>query len=206
MLSDILALISVICFIPLLGRLINIFPTLVAGLTRWKESVNMQMSLKLRTDRDLIAVALIIPFCLTAYKFRLYDPDFISGMRSNAGLGTTIGIFVAYLMLRTMTRYIFRLHRTPSSTYAAATGSANSFFIILCLTLLLVGGVLPFFGTSATTVRTAMFWLSGGIYALYLLRKMQIFLSSCNFLVSFLYLCALEILPTGVLIASAVIF
>ena len=206
MLFDILALISVVCVIPLISRITDLCPRLLAGLTRWKEHVNLQTSLKTRTDRDLAALALILPFCLTAFRFRLYTPEFMAGMKPDAGLAVTIGVFLTFLLLRFLTYHIFRSHKIPSATYGSAAGAANSFFIILCLLLMLTGGLLTLFDVPSEGIRVAMFWLSGTTYALFLLRKAQIFLSSCNFLMSFLYLCALEILPTGVLIASAVVF
>ncbi len=51
-----------------------------------------------------------------------------------------------------------------------------------------------------------MLWVSAFIYALYMLRKFQIFASGFSILTCFLYLCALEIIPTGLLVASALIF
>ena len=63
---DILALLSLLAVITLLRRLVNIFPSLMASMIRWKENINLQASLKMRTDRDLVSLALFIPFCLTA--------------------------------------------------------------------------------------------------------------------------------------------
>ena len=68
------------------------------------------------------------------------------------------------------------------------------------------GGVLSFVGTDTEVIKTAMIWISAFTYALFLLRKTQIFSSSCNFFSAFLYLCALEIIPTGILVVPAVIF
>ena len=206
MLFDILALISLLTILLLIRRIVNIFPSLMACMIRWKENVNLQVSMKMRTDRDLLAAALFIPFCLVAFRFRMYRPGILSGLSETAQLWVTIGICCAYVLLRIACRLLFRLHDTPKSTYKTATDSFNTYFIILALLLLATGGVLSFMNVSPLHIRTAMFWISGAIYMVFLLRKTQIFLSSCNLFVSFLYLCALEILPTGVLIASAVIF
>ena len=201
-----LALISLIAVIALLRRLVNIFPSLVACLIRWKENINLQVSLKMRTDRDIFTYVLFIPFCLAIFRFKLYCPGFMSGMGEGTRLWCTIGIAAGYILVRIACRLLFRLHSTPSSTYKTANDSVRTYFVILALTLLTTGGVLSFFNTPLEHIRTAMFWLSGTIYTLFLVRKTQIFLTSCNLFASFLYLCALEILPTGVLIASAVIF
>ena len=206
MVFDILALVSLIAVLALLKRIVSIFPSLMACLVRWKENINLQLSLKTRTDRNLFAIALIIPFCLTAFRFRLYCPDFMDNLKEDTGIGITFGVFAAYIALRAACKYMFRLHKTSSSTYETANDSAWTYFIILSLLLMAAGSILTIAGVPLQHIRTAMFWISGAIYLIFIIRKTQIFLSSCSFLVSFLYLCALEILPTGVLIASAVIF
>lgn len=203
---DTLALISTIIVIALLRRLVSIFPSLMACLLRWKENINLQVSLKMRTDRDILTCALFIPFCLTVFRFQIYSPGFMSGLGDCARLWCTVGITVGYTLVRIACRLLFRLHSTPTSIYKTANDSVRTYFIILTLILMTTGEILSFFNTPLEYIRTAMFWISGTIYVLFLVRKTQIFLTSCNLFASFLYLCALEILPTGVLIASAVIF
>jgi hypothetical protein len=203
---DILALISIICIIPMLQKLVAIFPSLMACLLRWKENINLQTSMKSRTGRDMLTAAMFIPFCLCVCRFRAYCPDFMQDMSESVRLWMTIGIFATYITLRISCRVIFRLHSTSSVTFKHATESVRTYFIILTLLLLATAGLLSLFDVTPSHIRTAMFWISGAMYLVFLLRKTQIFLSSCNLFVSFLYLCALEILPTGVLIASAVIF
>ena len=56
MLFDILALISLLVILLLIRRIVDIFPSLMACMIRWKENVNLQASMKMRTDRDLLAV------------------------------------------------------------------------------------------------------------------------------------------------------
>ena len=71
MLFDILALISALTAILLLGRLVNIFPSLMACTIRWKESVNLESSVKHSLDRDMLSIAMVLPFCLVADRFGL---------------------------------------------------------------------------------------------------------------------------------------
>ena len=206
MLFDILALISLLIVIMLLRRLVNIYPSLMACLIRWKESINLEASVKLSRDRDMLAVAMIIPFCLSITRFGVYSPGFIENLNENARLGAIIGIFTAYILLRMATSYVFRPHKMNSKIYSTAEKAANTFFIVLSLLLLTAGGVLSFVETDTEVIKTAMIWISALTYALFLLRKTQIFSSSCNFFSAFLYLCALEIIPTGILVVPAVIF
>lgn len=206
MLFDSLALISLLIIVTLLKRLVNIFPSLMACIIRWKENFNLHQSVKMSTDRNMLSVALVIPFCLIADRFDMYHPAFMDGFNSVFSLLTTIGVFFAYIGLRIACRYVFQLHSTSKTTYKVANESARTYFITGTLLLLATGGLLSVFGTPMAGIKNAMFWLSGTIYTVFLLRKTQIFNSSCSLFATFLYLCALEFLPTGVLIASAVIF
>ena len=172
----------------------------------WKENINMDASLKTRRDRNLAALAMVLPFCLLATRFNLYSLDFMSEMSETARLGITIGVFVAYLIIRITIAVAIKPRRVRGNLWHAATTAEYTFFIPLTLILLIAGGLLSMATASSDIPRYAMIWLSGAIYIVFLVRKLQIFSSYCNLFRAFLYLCALEILPTGVLIASAVIF
>ena len=206
MIFNILALTSLFIVLALLKRIASIFPMIMSCLIRKKENISIDTSLKLRTERDLAATSMLLPFCLSASRFRLYEAGFMTGMSDNAILGITIGVFVCYILLRVATCATIRPKKMPSAIYHAAISTAHTYFFVLTLILIITGGLMTACGADLHTIKITMFWLSGAIYTLFLIRKMQIFSSYCNLFVSFLYLCALEILPTGVLIASAVIF
>ncbi len=206
MLFEILALISTLTVISLLKRLVNIFPTLLACMNRWKESVNLEGSVKNSYDRDILAIAMVIPFCLTAERFRLYAPSFMEGPGENLHIGLTFGVFFAYCLVRILALTMTRTGKIDKKRCDIANKVSYTFFIILTLVLVATGGVLSFFDVEPEVTRDAMLWISAFIYALLLVRKTQIFSSGCSIFTSFLYLCALEIIPTGLLIASALIF
>ena len=206
MLFNTLALTSLVIIITLLPRLVNIYPSLLACMIRWKESVNLEMSVKLSRDRNILAAAMIIPFCLAMYRTGAHDLEFIGALNEPSGLGATAGVFIAYLLLRQLCAYIIRPKKSRSNVYSYAMAASRTFFIILTLLLLTTGWLLSFLGTEADTIKTAMIWISAVIYFIFVIRKIQIFASSYNYFIVFLYLCALEILPTGVLITSAIFF
>ena len=206
MLFKLLTLFSFLIVMLLLKRLVNILPSLLACLVRGKESFNLEASVKLSRDRDALALAMIIPFCLTAFRYRLYAPGFIEEMVPDASLGLYFGIFFAYLALRLVMEWLLRPQKMAKKTYATAGKAAHSFFVVFTLLLLATGGVLGILDVSEAGVRNVMLWISAAIYGLFLIRKLQIFSSSCSVFVAFLYLCALEMIPTGILVVSAIIF
>ena len=206
MLFNILTLISFFIILLTLNTLTGVFPSLIACLIRWKESVNLDASVQLSRARDLMAATLIIPFCLVAYKYHLYTPSWIEGMNVNAGLAATIGIFVAFILLRTVLEYWMRPTKMNPKTFRTACKASYTFFSILTLISLSVGSIMTFADANPEVIKNAILCISATIYALHLVRKFQIFISSCSFFTAFLYLCALEIFPTGLLVFSASVF
>ncbi len=206
MLFNILAIISTFIVIIFLKRLVNIFPSLMACTTRWKESVNLEASVKYSFDRDIVALAMILPFCLAVGRFRLYDPAFMGDFNESIRVGITTGVFLIYLLIRRLAYMMLNSSKIGKKTYVTADKSSYTFFILLTLLLLLAGGVLSFLHMEAEIIRIVMLWISAFMYGLSLLRKTQIFVSKCSIFAGILYLCALEIIPSGLLIASALIF
>ncbi|MBR5141214.1 MAG: DUF4271 domain-containing protein [Bacteroidales bacterium] len=206
MLFKTLALISLLIALLLLKTMVGVFPSLVACLTRWKESVNLDASVQLSRNRDITTLALVIPFCLTVTRFRLYDPHFMVGLNDNGRLAVTIGILIGWMLLRTFLEHLLRPRKGNPKAYGTARKAAYTYLCILTLLLMLTGGIMAFVDAAPETIKTAMLWISATIYAVLLLRKTQILISSYSFFASFLYLCALEIIPTGALVASAIIF
>jgi hypothetical protein len=82
---------------------------------------------------------------------------------------------------------------------------AYTYFIFLMLLVLITVGVLSLAGIESTIVRYVIFAESGLVFILLLHRSSQILSLSCNRLRTFLYLCALEILPAALLVVSAVV-
>ena len=206
MLFNILVLFAFLIVLLLLRRLVNILPSLLACFIRGKESLNLEASVKLSLDRDFLALAMIVPFCLTAYRYDLYSPGFIEGFSDSAALGACFGVFAVYVFLRFVMTWLFRPDKMPKKTWVAADRSSFSFFIIYTLVLLAAGGISGVLNIPDVDARSAMLWISAFIYAVFLLRKIQIFATSCSILAAFLYLCALEMIPTGILVVSAIIF
>ena len=205
MLKDILTTVSILTTMLLLRSIVSIFPSLAACMARSKECFNLEASVKLTRDRNLLAWAMILPFCLLTYRFNLFGTGFMNGFNENIRLACIIGVFTLYLVFRDAVFRLFRPQRIPKKTYMVAGYAAHTFFVILTLMLLAAGGIMSVTGTDETVIKTAMLWISAGIYLLFILRKFEIFVSSCSVFTAFLYLCALEIIPTGTLVISAII-
>ncbi len=206
MLETVLALVSLIAMLIILRPFVEILPSLLACLIRWKESVNLENVLTYARYRNWTAAILILPFCILVHRHDLYAPAFLEDMNDSLQLLTTIGVMCAYLLLRHLFKLIFRPKKISGKCFTAADRSSYNFFILLTLLLLAVGSTASFCEAAPIMIKRILFWTICAIYSIACLRKLQILSSGCRFLPAFLYLCALEILPTGVLVTSAIIF
>ena len=206
MLFNILTLVSLLSVLLLLRRLVEVVPSLLACLTRGKESINLEASVQLSRYRDILATVMFIPFCLTVWKFNIYTPRFMDGCNENLRFCIIAGTLLAFILVRRLMEWICRPHKRDIKTYRTACKAARTFFCLLTLILLATGWIMSFVNTPADIIQNAMLWISASIYLIFILRKTQILASSASFFTAFLYLCALEIIPTGAFIASAIVF
>ena len=202
--TEILAAVCVVAGVLLLRLAANLLPSLLACVLWWKECLNLENSVRLSRDRNIFAAYLVLPFCLTVAENRLYCPDFLKNMESFPYFACICGIFGAYCLLRTAAAYIAPGGRIQEKTYKSALRSSYTFFCILVPVMLIASGICSFTDISETVTRSVTLYSALAVYALSIFRKFQIFHNSCSFFTAFLYLCVLEILPTGILVSSAV--
>ena len=206
MLFNILALISLLVILMMLRRFVGIFPSLLACLIRWKESINLESSVQLSRDRDFLSVSMVIPFSLLVWRFGLYRPVFLNGCNETIGTYATIGIFLFFILIRKGLEYLMMPKKGNSKIYKTACKASRTFFSLLTIMLITMGCIMTAAGASPEIIKSAMLWVSASIYLIFILRKTQILISNNSFFTAFLYLCALEMIPTGAIIASAIIF
>lgn len=203
-LLGILVTVFVVLVILELWNFIHVAPFLWDSVFRARGSVALENNVRVARERNQLALVLILPAILFMYRYRLYDADFLQGLSANLRLAAVAGVFVAYLLLRLII-YLFLKPRRRRDIFRMSHRSGYTFFILLMLPMLLVVGVLFLLRANDFIIRTFLYAETGLVYFIFLVRKAQILSLSCNPLLTFLYLCGLEFLPTGVLIATAVL-
>lgn len=204
-LASVLVILSILLGLLFLGNFLNVLPYLLDNFTRARGSVALEGSVRVSRDRNLVALILVIPFILLIDRYRVYDPAFLAGMGTDLRLLVVAGIFIGYLLLRYLLWWLLQPRRY-SDSYPAARKVAYTFFIMAGLVVLPTVGVLSLLDVNDLTVKTVILAEMGFIYLVFFLRKGQILSQVCGQLQVFLYLCALEVLPTGLLVASAYLF
>jgi hypothetical protein len=187
---------GLIFFLLIIRTFVGVVPSLMATVIRWKESLNLEASVKLSRDRNTVADCAAIFFCLIVIRYDVYDLKCLQNVGLNAHFWILIGTSCLFIAVRTFIEHTIRPRRIQAKSYVAVVRVSYSFFIVLTMLLLLTSGIATVFDISLEHTRNAILWISALTYLLHLVRKLQILSSSCSIFAGFLYICALEILPT----------
>jgi len=194
---------SVVLMLLSMGTFLHVFPKVTACMSRWKTNLEIEDSLQLARSRNWIAVILFVPLCMVVYHYGLYSPDFLDKVPSLWKFPVVVAVMLVYLLFRVFLEYQLEMQNHSSKAFIAANRSFYNFTIVLFFILFLSGAVLGLLIEDQRLVHTLMLVILTAFYALYVFTRRQIFRSVCGPLSTFLYLCGLEFLPTGVLVVSA---
>ena len=201
----IISLISLLLVVAMLRKMVSVLPSVLSCAARWRECINMESSVKMRTKRDLTAGLLLVPFCLVISRYELISYSFIQNPTHEVLFGITLATFFTYFLFRILTTHLFISRKNRKNAYAAIR-SERTFFIIMALCTLAISWIMELCGCNPDVIGNTIIWISAATYSLFLIRKYQIFNSYCSVFSGFLYLCALEIIPTGTLLVTVIIF
>jgi len=198
--NRILVVLSVVILLFLLTESLHFFPTAMYCVLRARGSINLEHSLSQAKSRNILAIAHIIPFCLVVDWLGLIRPVPVSPSWSAL---CTVGVLIVFAIVRFIS---FKLaagrKRVRPETSLAARRAIFTFFTVLCWALMASVLVMLCLGTGFETIRNVAKWEIIGFYALSFLRTGQILSGDCTGISTILYLCALEIIPAVLLVAS----
>ena len=204
-LVDILSVVSVLLCVLFLKRLYCALPQMTSCLVRWREALALEYSVGVSRDRNLFFVLMIVPMAILLDRYEIYSPDFLGFIPEGFRVFGTATCLVAFILLRLFLLNVCKMRKTPREAYSAAAGLFRTFFCLAALSLVLITGVLNRAGVAEGTTRTVILCVICAFWVLLLLRKGQIFAHNCTIFSTFLYLCTLEMVPTGLMVASAML-
>jgi len=187
-----------------LSNILNAIPAVLSSFTRYRGLSDLEGSVRLVRDRNITAVLLILPFCLMVNKTGMYTPEILNFIQPDLRPLAVAAAFLAFLFLRLIV-YMWIRPSGGYDSYVLARRSGWNTFIVTVILMLAVFGTASFFDTNELTLRTILFSILGVSYLAHLIRLLRFLSSHCGAFTTFLYLCALEIIPTGLLIASAIV-
>ena len=204
--ETILMIVFVVLAILFIKNFINILPYVLGSVTRQRMASEIEGSVRMTRDRNFVAAIFVIPFCLILNRYDIYSPAFLDSLGPGTRLLVVTAIFIAFLLVRLLIALLLRATRIRPNAYSSARRICYTIFIAAMVLMLLTLGPLVLFRAPGSAIRIVLIVEMALSYLILLLRRIQILSPYCNPFSLFLYLCALELLPTGLYIASAVVF
>lgn len=187
----------------LLDNILNVLPYLLNNLWRSRAAAELEGNVRRSRDRNIIAMMLVIPFTYILDRFGLFNPPFLQEISGDIHFLLVFAVFLAYVFLRLVLYFLLFPGRRRPDSYQMARKASYTFFILMNLLVLPSAWILSLSKAPAEVIQGVLIGEIALVYLVHILRKAQILVQSCNPLSVFLYLCGLELLPTGLYVASA---
>lgn len=200
MVNRIAVMVTIILLILELPDLIRLYPQLLRCLSRWKGNLELEHSVSLARTRNNVALVAGVAMCLIADRWMLANPSFRMDVPAALRLAVTAALLMGTALLRRLV-YVATKFRSLTNEYASTLRRTVFNYLILLVSLMLVTVLAAAaFRAPDAVVRNVLYAECAVFYLVHLIRFTEILRSRCGILATFLYLCALEILPVGILI------
>lgn len=201
----ILVMAAAILILTSLRMLMDLYPFLLDSASRWKGCITIDSSIRLKSDRNLLGLIWLLPVVLITDRYGLLTADILGSIKPQWHVFATAGVLAAWFFLRMVGFIICSLKAKKPETLRTAHKCIFNFIILLASTLIIPVGIFSIGGVPDSIAHTVVLYVTAAFYLLALLRETQILRTFCGQFRSFLYLCALEIIPTGALIAGNIL-
>ena len=182
-------------------------PLLAGCMLRERGNIEIEHSVSQARNRNRCAIVGVIIICILADRYGLYPAAFLNDIPAPFRAAAILGVLLAFSLLRSFLHLLIDTVARPKldseSRLAARRAPYNYFLAVLPLILLSVL-ILWLFKAPDGVVRMVIWVELAVILLITLLRKGQILMSRHTGFQTFLYLCALELLPVAAVIVSAI--
>lgn len=203
--NEILIVIFTILCILFLRRIVNVLPYIFKGVFRGKWLENLESSMRLVRERNSVTPVLAIPLCLFASRYELYAPEFIEDFTPGIKTLVIIGVFVIYVLIRQAVLRFPGARRISNDSLGEAAHCWNDWIVLSSATLIITLPLLILTSASPTLTGRLSFYYIAATALVFFFREWGFLADESNQLTAFLYLCTLEIIPIGLLAASAIL-
>ena len=204
-LNRVAVVLTVVLILIEIADLLRVFPQLWRYISRWKGNIEVEHSVSVARTRNTVALPSVLTIAMLSDYFRLINPGFGAVVAPSWHLLFTFGIIMLALLLRWLF-YLCTPLRSKTSEYASTLRHVIFNYLILLSVLMLASALLLMaLKVPSAVVRGVLLVESALVFLLHLRRTSQILSSRYGSLATILYLCALEILPVGILIFGCTI-
>ena len=205
-LNRILCLVAVALLVVNLIDYFRLFPSLLYCIDRSHGAETLEHSLGLARTRTLSAIIYILPLCLAFDRYQIIRPHFWSAIPPAWSAPAMLALFAAYMLVRDLCYLFFRPRRLSGESYAALRHNPFNYLLLVAPILFVTMGVAAIFHLPADLTRYLFLGELLLVWAVSLVRSGQILRKRCTGLSTFLYLCALELVPAALLAAVVILF
>ncbi|MCQ2176832.1 MAG: DUF4271 domain-containing protein [Bacteroidales bacterium] len=203
--NRILAIACVILGMIVISDTVQIFPRLVDCIFRWRACLSMEHSLGDARARNSAASVSILALSLVTSRYCLYGPSFLFMIPEWSMTLICIGVVISYFLLRLVLFLLLNMTSLRGDERKAVIHSSATFCIPTTVMMLFTMALLDACGAPDGSIRVALIAELGLGWLISLVRTGQIIGSHYSGFTTFLYLCALEILPAAAVVASALV-
>lgn len=203
--NKIAIVLSVVLVLIYLKDIIRLIPPLLYALDRKRGGESLEYNVSAARMRNTVALIYTLPFCLIADYCGAYRPGFWSMVPPEWSSAATLGVMLAYFLLRRLCYAAIRPGKMSAESLATLKHSLYNYFIALVSVAVPTIGILPLFSVREDIISIIFLALTGLAFAFATVRAWQILKSRRSPLPTILYLCGLEILPAAAVVASAVL-
>lgn len=202
---NILVLVVMVLVLLNIRNLLDVLPNIFRCLSFWRENVNIEDNISVMRIRNYYATlgSAILALILLRYKVML--PGFITQASAELQPMMTLGYVGAYLLMRLVMFKIMFGKLDNRSVFNAVHRAIFNYIIIAAILILASVWILSFAGVSDKAIGVVFIAEIGLAFLVLFTREMQILLSRCSGFGTFLYICTLEILPAGLMVAAAML-
>lgn len=186
-------------------KFVTVFPYLVGGVFRWKRLAELENNMRLSRERDAVVLPSFIILCLGLSRLAVLSPAFIQPFSPSMRTAVTFGICMVFLIFRKIMILLVPHGKIRRDALLSAAGAGNDFLILTAgvfTVLVIISGISA---GCYDFARNVSCYSICAIWGLFLFRKGQIMGGNAGQLQAILYLCAVEVLPAVLLVASMMI-
>lgn len=190
-LNGALALVAVVAVVASLRDLFRVTPALLHSLTSRKGCEEAEYNMQTSRTRTWVSSVFMLPLCLIADRY----------LAPESRILVTMGLVTGFLLLRLLIYGMIRYRILGGERFRYAYTCFFTYSLLSTAVCLVAVGVLNLAGATDETVRTVVIPILSAFYFFFLVRKWHFLQNSYGPFTTFLYLCALEFLPLGILAA-----
>ncbi|MBO4465890.1 MAG: hypothetical protein J5748_04355 [Bacteroidales bacterium] len=192
---SVIALLAIVLLIIFMRDYFILWTPVMRCIFRAKANIEMEHSIQLARTRNRAALMMMLPMWLIAERFSIISER----------MWLSLAIMLGYLVLKRLVAEILLPSRLQAETRLAVRRALYTYSIVLAFTMMLTVGVWLLVGWDEGAMKWVFGIEAGVVLLLSMVREGEILSATYHPLVSFLYLCALEILPAAGLVAAAVL-